>query len=232
MIELPLVLMSGMLGSAHCLGMCGGFALAIGGGATSVRSNLHRQLAYTAGRVFTYIVLGAAAAFGGWRLTRAMPEIVNLPAILAIVAGVLLVYQGLAAAGWIRWPRITGAAPCAAAGTFRTFLTAPGLLNPMIAGMLTGFLPCGLLYAMLALAAASRDLWIGAALMGVFGLGTAPAMLLAGAGGSLLSLAGRRRLLVLAAWCVVVTGLVSIARGCGFVTLPGIVESGGCPLCQ
>ena len=58
MIELPLVLMSGLLGSAHCLGMCGGFALAIGGGATNVRSNLARQLVYTAGRVFTYMVFG------------------------------------------------------------------------------------------------------------------------------------------------------------------------------
>lgn len=233
MIELPLVLMSGMLGSAHCLGMCGGFALAISGGASNVRTNFLRQSAYTAGRMFTYAALGALAAFGGWRLARAFPGIVNFPAVLAIAAGVLLVYQGLAAVGWIRWPRFAAAAaPCGAAGALRTFLTAPGLINPLIAGMLTGFLPCGLLYAMLALAAASRNLWLGAALMAVFGVGTAPAMMLAGTGGSLLGLAGRRRLLVLAAWCVVVTGLVSIARGCGFLTLPGVIESGGCPMCQ
>lgn len=231
MIELPLVLMSGLLGSSHCVGMCGGFALAIGAGSTGVVSNVARQLAYTFGRVFVYCVFGAAAAFGGWRLAQAAPSIVYLPALLAIVAGLLLVVQGLSAVGWIRWPNSRFAAPCAAASAFRSFLTAPGLLGPLLAGVLTGFLPCGLLYAMLALAAATRDLGLGMALMAVFGLGTAPAMMLTGAGGSLLGLAGRRRLIAVAAWCVVLTGAVSIARGCSFMLWP-ITVGGPCPFCH
>jgi sulfite exporter TauE/SafE len=121
---------------------------------------------------------------------------------------------------------------CSAARGFRTFLTAPGIVSPLLAGVLTGFLPCGLLYAMLALAAATRDLWMGGALMATFALGTAPAMVLAGAGGSLLGLAGRRRLLAIAAWCVIITGGVSIARGCGYLTLPGVEKHPGCPMCE
>ena len=65
MIEWPLILGSGMLGAAHCLGMCGPFALAVGAAAPSWRANLWRQAWYSAGRVFTYAVLGSAAAFGG-----------------------------------------------------------------------------------------------------------------------------------------------------------------------
>jgi sulfite exporter TauE/SafE len=230
-IEWPLVFMAGLLGSSHCIGMCGGFALALGSSAVTFRANLGRQLVYTAGRVFTYTVLGMAAAFGGWRLASAMPQLVNLPAALAIVAGCFLIYQGLKSAGWLGRPVRGAANGCLAGSIFSTFLTAPGWTGPFLAGLLTGLLPCGLLYGMLALAASSRNLWIGGAAMALFGLGTAPVMVLTGSGGSLLSLAARRHVLRVAAWCVVLTGLISIARGCGFLTLGGAAETGNCPFC-
>jgi sulfite exporter TauE/SafE len=48
MTELPLVLLGGLLGSAHCFGMCGGFAVGVGLGASGFAANLWRQLIYTA----------------------------------------------------------------------------------------------------------------------------------------------------------------------------------------
>ena len=63
MIEWPLLVASGLLGSAHCLGMCGPFALAIGSRSSDWRDNMRRQACYSVGRIFTYAVLGAAAAF-------------------------------------------------------------------------------------------------------------------------------------------------------------------------
>ena len=69
----------------------------------------------------------------------------------------------------------------------------------------------------------------GLATMVVFGLGTVPAMMAAGLGGSLLGVAARRHLHAVAAWCLVATGLVSIARGAGYVSFGG--EPAGCPLC-
>ena len=99
MIEWPLILGSGMLGAAHCLGMCGPFALAVGAAAPSWRANLWRQAWYSAGRVFTYAVLGSAAAFGGRWLAGQFAVWANIPAILALVAGCFLVIQGLLAAG-------------------------------------------------------------------------------------------------------------------------------------
>lgn len=229
MIEWPLLVVSGLLGSAHCLGMCGPFVLTIGSSSTHVADNLRRQAAWSAGRIFTYAVLGAAAAFLGSRLCTVLADWVNVPAVLAIAAGGLLVVQGLAAAG-VRLKRgATAAAWCPGGSGVRALLAARGLPDVFLAGLFTGFLPCGLLYGMLALAASTHDVARGLATMVAFGLGTVPALLLAGLGGSLLGAAGRRNLHAVAAWCLVATGLVSIVRGAGYVSFAG--EPAGCPLC-
>lgn len=237
MIELPLVFISGALGSAHCVGMCGPFALTIGSGAPRLTANLQRQLVYSAGRVSTYAFLGALAGYGGWRLTTLSSAAwINAQAVLAILAGALLVAQGLLAAG-VRprfWRRRSAAvaAPCLASGALATFLQSPGLSNVFLAGVLTGFLPCGLVYAFLALATSAGHVGLGLLTMIAFGLGTMPVMVLTGCGGTLMTLSLRRRVFQAAAWCVVVAGMMSIARGAGFLDLPGWHEPTGCPACQ
>jgi sulfite exporter TauE/SafE len=235
MIELPLVFVAGILGTAHCLGMCGPFVLAIGGAATGWSSALVRQLAYTAGRVFTYCVLGTAAGYGGARLSALAPALVNLPALLAIAAGILLVYQGLKAANWLPgWLRSRGeisGASCLAGGLLGQFLRQPGSSGAFLAGLFTGLLPCGLLYGMLALATSTHSIVLGGLTMAVFGLGTAPLLIVAGLGGRLLGLATRRWLYAAAAWCLVLTGAVSVARGISYLSLPPR-PAAGCPLCS
>jgi cytochrome c biogenesis protein CcdA len=114
---------------------------------------------------------------------------------------------------------------------FRALLGARGLGEVFLAGLFTGLLPCGLLYGMLALAASTRDVVQGLVAMVAFGLGTVPAMAAAGLGGSLLGLAARRRLHSVAAWCLVLTGLISIARGVGHVSFSQAPPS-GCPFCE
>lgn len=230
MMEWPLLVVSGMLGSAHCLGMCGPFALAVGSAAPSWSANLQRQAVYSAGRIFTYAVLGAMLAFCGGRLAAALPGWTNVPAVLAIVAGLLLVGQGLLAAGVLRKPAVTAAAACPGAGAFKALLGARGLGDVFLAGLFTGLLPCGLLYGMLALAASTHDVARGLATMTAFGLGTVPAMAAAGLGGSLLGLAARRRLHAIAAWCLVLTGCLSIARGAGHLSFTADPPP-GCPFC-
>jgi sulfite exporter TauE/SafE len=112
-----------------------------------------------------------------------------------------------------------------------TFLRSGTLRHVFLAGVLTGFLPCGLVYAYVALATSTGDTLHGAVTMAAFGAGTVPAMILTGSGASLLSLAGRRRMLRVAAWCVVVVGAISLARGLGFLDLPGWHSASGCPAC-
>lgn len=228
--EWPMLVVSGMVGAAHCLGMCGPFALAIGAAAGDWRTNLRRQLAYSTGRVFTYAVLGAAAGFAAERLAGSLPAWTNLPAALAIAAGLLLVWQGLLASGVVRKRGVTGGASCPGGGAFRGLLAARGLADVFVAGLFTGLLPCGLLYGMLAYAASRRDMLAGMAAMAAFGAGTIPAMVAAGLGGSVLSATGRQRMHAVAAWCLVATGAVSIVRGASYVTLRG-EEPAGCPCC-
>jgi uncharacterized protein len=232
-LDLPLIFLGGLLGSSHCIGMCGGFALSIGGTAPSLAHNLRRQAVYSCGRIFTYVCGGALAGYGGMRLADRASEWVNVAACLAVAAGLLLVWQGLLAAGVLR-RRVPAASvmPCLGGSLLATFLRSPGLRHIFLAGLFTGLLPCGLVYAYLALASSTRGLLLGVATMALFGLGTVPLMVLAGASGSLLSLAARRRLLQVAAWCVVATGCLAIARGLGFLHVAGIWIAAGCPYCQ
>lgn len=232
MLELPLVFAAGILGSGHCLGMCGPFALAIGGGAKTWRHNLGRQLLYTLGRTFTYSVLGAAAGFGSWRLSNSISWLANVGAWLAILAGVFLLIQGFMAGGLIPQRLVLTAPSCLTADFLRSMLRAPGRTGVFLAGMFTAFLPCGLVYGFLALAAASGNFWMGALVMTAFGLGTAPLMVAAGCGGSLLSGAARLRLVKVAAWCVVLTGVITIVRGVGMLDRNGPEASASCPFCE
>jgi sulfite exporter TauE/SafE len=219
-----------MLGAAHCLGMCGPFALAVGAASPSWRVNLWRQTWYSAGRVFTYAVLGSAAAFGGRWLSVHIGLCANVPAILALVAGGFLVIQGLLAAGILPKKGVGAVAACPGAAAFKALLGARATADVFLAGLFTGLLPCGLLYGMLALAASTGSVPAGLATMVIFGLGTVPAMVAAGLGGSVLGVATRQRIHALAAWCLVLTGLVSLARGAGGLSF-GEQPAPGCPFC-
>jgi sulfite exporter TauE/SafE len=233
MTELPLIFVGGLLGSSHCIGMCGPLALALGVKQSQLKSNLGRQLAFSAGRISTYSFGGAAAAFGGWWLGQQPLAVINVQATLSIVAGIVLVLMGLATAGWLpalsaRW---SAAQPCTAAGWLKSLLTGQGMVSALLAGVFTGFIPCGLVYAFLAYAAGTGNVVRGWLTMVAFGLGTMPLMILAGCGGTLWSLPARNRLLNIAAWCVVATGVIAIARGAGYLDLFASGAAGRCPLC-
>jgi sulfite exporter TauE/SafE len=232
MIELPLVLLGGLLGSSHCIGMCGGFAVAVGATANGWKQNVRRQAVYSTGRVLTYASLGAIAGFAGLRLSQEMTWLVNVQSGLAIIAGILLIIQGTLATGVIRTPfvRLKPVA-CLAGSAFSELLRSRSVASTFALGVATGFMPCGLVYAYLTLAASTGSLTRGGLTMAVFGLGTAPLMIATGAGAALLRLSARRRLLRVAACCVVLMGLLSLARGIGFLNLRGSPGAGGCPAC-
>lgn len=233
MAELPLILMNGFLGSSHCIGMCGGFALTIGLRTERISANLRRQLVYSVGRLMTYVFLGAVAGGVGRRLSDRTVPLVSLQALLAVAAGVLLIWQGARAAGW-RWPggRVgRSAAPCLSGGILKTYLTASDLTSMFLAGLMTGFLPCGLVYAHLALASATGHLGPGMATMAMFGLGTVPLMVAAGLGGGWLSLSMRQRLLKVAAYCVMLTGALSLYRGVASAARTTEDGPAACPFC-
>lgn len=231
-----LVFLAGIAGSMHCVGMCGGFACALGRGAGGPLASLLRHLSYNLGRLASYAFLGAVVGYAG---TRLVGEGGGAQRALAVVSGLLMVYIGLQFLGLLR--AVPASLPWAGvevlAQALRRMTAAPGLAAPLALGVLNGFLPCPLVYAFAAQAAAAGGPAQGLATMGAFGLGTFPAMLAMGAAGLWLRHGGDgpraqpvhapflaaavplpradwRRLGVRAAGgFIVVLGLVTLARG-------------------
>lgn len=233
MTDLPLVFLGGLLGSGHCVGMCGPLAITLGAVSPRPKSNFTRQIAFSCGRIFTYAFCGAAAGFSGTWLAVHSGTLVLSQAVLAIVAGVALTIVGLTSTGIlprVRLPALT-AVPCSAATGIKTMLQFPGLRGAALAGVFTGFIPCGLVYAFLIKAVSSGGPLEGAATMAAFGAGTAPLMTLTGVGASALRKVTRARLVRFAAWCVVVTGVATVARGAWQFGGTGDSDTPACPFC-
>jgi len=212
--RLLLVMAGGFLASAHCIGMCGGFACALAATDRGGWSFVGRQLTYNSGRIFSYAFMGALAGSAGVFLSRLGWGGVTAPQVLSLVAGVIMIGLGLSAMGVIRLPqRWTSLDGGVFAPLFAHFMGSRGWAGHFGAGVANGFLPCGLVYAFLATAAACGDGLHGLLIMVFFGLGTVPAMLLAAGGGRVLSVAARRRVYQTAAVLIVMMGVLTIYRG-------------------
>lgn len=231
--EFSLIFISGVLGSTHCIGMCGGIAATMSLGSRSVTEAMLRQGCWSLGRTLTYVFLGVMASAIGTKFLKSQDNAIWLQAMFAIVAGLLLIIQGLHAAGWLSWRvRRRSEIPCVTRTVFSQFFRGGSSTGVFIAGLLTGFLPCGLVYSFLALAASSGSVAKGVLIMLSFGLGTIPVMLVTGAGLSLATIGIRRKLIRVAAVSVVVTGLMTVARGIVFAAngneMTGVQS---CPVC-
>lgn len=187
----------GLMGSAHCLGMCGGIGAALG--LAGARRSLLFAASYNLGRILCYAALGAlaggAVALLGAGLHGALP---TAGLWLRSLAGLLVVAMGLYVGGW--WFGLARLEALGGGLWRRVQPHARALLPPRHAGAaltlgaLWGLLPCGLIYSSLSWAAASGDALHGGLLMAMFGLGTLPAMTLATFGGGQLQQYLRRPL--------------------------------------
>ncbi|GAB3634629.1 sulfite exporter TauE/SafE family protein [Hymenobacter arcticus] len=180
----------GLLGSFHCVGMCGAIALALPG-AGGPRYVAGRVL-YNLGRVSTYALLGAAAGALGQGLRLA-----GWQQGLSLLSGGLIL---LLVATPERWLDRAAGTLGLAAGLSRVktqlayYYQRPGLGALYTTGLLNGLLPCGLVYLALAGALSAPGIGGAAAYMGLFGLGTLPLMLALSLSGQLVPLAWRQRL--------------------------------------
>ena len=212
MPDLVAVFLIGLLGSAHCVGMCGGFVLAIAQGQGGARSAQVSQILYFLGKTLTYALFGAVAGGVGQVIGAVFSGMQN---VLSIVLGVFLVGIGLGLLGVLRrfeGPRFMARLSRlpAVLGRLlkrRTHAATFGL------GMVNGLLPCGLVYGVLALAAATGSPLRGALTMAVFGVATIPALYLLAMASFLMRPAWRMRLNRISGVLVIVLGLITILRG-------------------
>ncbi|QHS10835.1 sulfite exporter TauE/SafE family protein [Sinimarinibacterium sp. NLF-5-8] len=174
-------LLLGLAASAHCAVMCGGLTSALSlatARAANGKSRLDLLLAYQLGRIGSYMLAGALAAWFFAQLVNVSEARAWLDG-LRMVAGGGLLLGAFAALGWLPplglkvgqklWSRL---APLG-----RKLLPVRTLRHALAFGALWGWLPCGLVYTLLLIAAFAGDPIIGAATMMMFGLGTLPGLL-------------------------------------------------------
>jgi hypothetical protein len=179
-IALLTLFVAGLLGSTHCLIMCGGLATALGAGPGQRDARV--SVLYQVGRVLSYSTAGAIAGAlgaGGARLlsVHAGDYLRIGTAAIVVLIGARLALGASVEISWMRWPERLGTHLWRAlAPLTRARLPVSGL-RPLLMGMLWGWLPCGLVYSALVAAAVSGGFAQGALSMLAFGLGTVPAML-------------------------------------------------------
>jgi sulfite exporter TauE/SafE len=207
----------GLAGGVHCVVMCGGIVTALNLRAKApARGLVVRQLANSLGRVVSYAAAGALAGGAGSFAIRTQ-RLLPAQLILLVAANALIISLGLSLAGFrslirpleraglVLWRGLRGIG--VRVGPAQTPAGA------FAVGLAWGWIPCGLVYGVLATALVSGSAARGAAVMAAFGLGTLPNLLAAGfAADRLRHLLVRPRARMFAGALVVLLGIAGLVR--------------------
>ena len=174
--------MAGLLGGAHCAAMCGGIvSLTCTPGADGKPRGSSFPLTYNLGRIASYVLAGALAgalgqagmALRGGALAQHLLMFLMGATLIVValnVAGVRPVTRGIEAVGSLLWRQVQPVS--------RHFLPVKHSWQALGLGVIWGWLPCGMVYAVLLTALASGNAAEGALILAAFGLGTLPKQLL------------------------------------------------------
>lgn len=209
------VFLASVLGSLHCVGMCGAFLALAFNDTEGTTSRWRLSAGYHGGRLVTYTLLGVAAGALGSLLDMA-GALAGLQRVAMPLAGLTVAVFGVVSLLRLRGVVIKGfSLPM---GLRRFVSNAQGVAmrftpakRALAIGLLTTLLPCGWLYAFVVTAAGTADALTGGLVMAVFWAGTLPALVsvglgvkrLAGAMGRGLQTATCVALIVMGLWAVV-----------------------------
>ncbi len=218
----------GFIGSVHCLGMCGPLVLAYSlhvnshGDEMSIHvsppweKGLFHHIAFHSGRMLSYGLLGILSA-GFLQKVGFIKFHTNLHVGVTLFGGGLMIFLGLVLLKVLPLPGFLAFLSAGPTSFWKRLL--PPLLqsqrlgSKMALGLATGFLPCGLSWAMIVKSATTENLGVGFLTMVSFGLGTVPALFLIGFSASFLSLRARFLGERVAAVAVIVMGSILIFKG-------------------
>jgi hypothetical protein len=197
----------GLVGSVHCAGMCGPLALALPVPPGSRGHFVLGRVVYHAGRVVTYCWLGLVFGLVGRTLLLAgFQRWVSILLGVALLVGLLGSRYLARALPMTRWVAHLQ-------GSMGGWLRQRTLLSLGVLGLLTGLLPCGLVYVACVGATATGSLIAGMQYMAVFGLGTIPLMLAISLSGKLVRPSWRAALVRLVPLSVFLLACLLILRG-------------------
>lgn len=206
-------LIFGLLGSFHCVGMCGPIAFLLPVDRKSPVKRVFQMLSYHLGRILMYALLGLVFGVVGKSL-----NLFGLQQQLSVGIGVLMIIFVVLPTKVVG--RYNFSKPIyKAVGKVKNAMGAalkkktPGTFFTI--GYLNGLLPCGLVYMAIFGALATGGAWEGSLYMAVFGLGTVPLMTTAIYLGNFLTGKVRQRVLKAIPVFVVFIGVLFILRGLG-----------------
>jgi uncharacterized protein len=201
----------GLLGSLHCIGMCGPIALALPAGKFKSIRFYFGRIYYNLGRVVTYSFFGLI--FGIIGKNFAMAGLQNWVSIIS-GAGIIIIVllpQKFKNNVLTKLPfyKVTDKIKNA----FRSLFKSGSLTAMFLIGLLNGFLPCGFVYVGLAGALASGEVTTGILYMALFGLGTLPVMFAASVAGNFISIGIRQKLTKAIPVLAILLAMIFILRG-------------------
>jgi uncharacterized protein len=197
----------GLVGSLHCAGMCGPLALALPATGDTTPGYVLGRVAYNAGRIVTYCLLGIVFGLAGWTFLLA-----GLQRWVSIALGVALLLGLFASRKLALWRPITSLVN-QLRSRMSVLLHRRSFAALVVLGLLNGLLPCGLVYVACAGAAATGGILAGASYMGAFGVGTVPMMLAISLSGKLVPSSLRLKLVKTIPVCVFLLATLLILRG-------------------
>ncbi len=162
-------LLMGLAGGPHCVAMCGAACAGIGQAAGAKRDSA--LLTFQLGRFTGYSLMGGLAALSvqalGWLTTQsaAIRPVWSLLHVAAVVLGLLLMWQA-------RQPIWLDQGARQLWAKVKHLNTRMGKAAPLLIGGLWAFMPCGLLYSALMVAALTGQMLEGAGVMALFAVGS------------------------------------------------------------
>ena len=210
------VVTASLLGSMHCVGMCGPLAIWASGAGEGQRGRamLAASGLYHLGRLVTYLLAGLVAGAAG-QLADLGGEVLGVQLVAARIVGSLMVLFGILRLWQLTVPRRIGptATESRPSGMTRVLLRLrpiifrlPIPLRGLVTGLLTVLLPCGWLYLFALVAAGTGSLVAGPIVMAAFWLGSVPALIALVSGTQVLALRFRRSIPAVAALMLMLAG--------------------------
>jgi sulfite exporter TauE/SafE len=218
-----LAFMAGVLGSGHCLGMCGALVSGYFMNSGSSRS-IWPYFMYQLARIIIYTLVGFSAAALGVVLVSS-GVFGKVQSILQMFIGSVVIILALGILGWIPFQGSIRLIPMNILRKgYAASRTKGPILGAMIAGILNGLMPCPLTFAMAVKATSSTTVLEGGLLMLTFGAGTLPTMLLVSIAFGKMSAKFRGLMLKSAALIMIVMGCNTIYMGLSFYVAENFQE--------